>query len=98
MSEYLSTFSMDNWKRLKTEDKTKHTLVDCVACYEGHREQQQLFPIGPPFVPDALSVSIPSTSAMSERLTAKRALTLSGRLLQICDTRMRTAWTIVTNS
>ena len=38
--EYLSTFSIASWKRLKTEDKTRHTLVDCVACYESHRELQ----------------------------------------------------------
>ena len=43
--------------------------MDCVACYESHRGVQQLFPIGPPFVPDTLS-----TSTMSEGQNAKRVL------------------------
>ena len=34
--DYLNRFSISYLKKLFTEDKEKHTLVDYAACYESH--------------------------------------------------------------
>ena len=36
-SEYLSMFSIENWKHLTSSDKGKHTLAFCAACYNDYQ-------------------------------------------------------------
>ena len=49
-SEYLSTFSIDNCKKLSSVEKQRHTLGRCKECELSYTKQQQSFP-GPIYSP-----------------------------------------------
>ena len=51
-SEYLSTFSIDNWKKLSSSvEKQRQSLGRCKECALSYTKQQQSFP-GPIFSPE----------------------------------------------
>ena len=61
---------------LSDEDKSKHTLSSCKACYHEHQRLQELFPAKPVFVLPI--VTLPDqhdTSRKAEKQLAKRLLT-----------------------
>ena len=74
--EYQVTFSTAKWNTLSDEDKSKHTLSSCKACYHEHQRLQELFPAKPVFVLPI--VTLPDqhdTSRKAEKQLAKRLLT-----------------------
>jgi len=73
--EYQATFSTAKWNTLSDEDKSKHTLSSCKACYHEHQRLQELFPAKPIFVLPI--VTLPDqhdTSRKAEKQLAKRLL------------------------
>ena len=41
--QYFEAFSADNWKALPNENKAKHSLTDCRACFHKYSVQQSFF-------------------------------------------------------
>ena len=78
---YDATFSTEKWKGLSPDEQAKHTLSNCVACYDNHYNTQALFPLKPTFIPENPAVSVSSTH--TERENAKRILTESNRLWEL---------------
>ena len=75
---YESTFAIQKWKDLSPEDKSKHSLSNCIACYDNHYSTQLLYPVKPTFIPECSVVTLDSTN--TERENAKRILSESNRL------------------
>ena len=44
---YLETFSNSKWYGLSVEERNRHSLSNCVRCFEVHREIQECFPLRP---------------------------------------------------
>ena len=44
---YLATFSNSKWYELSVEERKRHSLGNCVRCFELHRESQESFPLKP---------------------------------------------------
>ena len=70
---YLTTFSIDNWKSLDCREKAKHTLSNCLGCYQSYAECQKSFPAKPFFSPER-TVKMPQNPAFSEKENATRIL------------------------
>ena len=74
--EYQATFSTAKWNTLLDEDKSKHTLSSCKACYHEHQRLQEVFPGKPVFILPI--VTLPkqhSASRKAEKQLAKKLLT-----------------------
>ena len=54
--EYLTTFSMNNWKKLSEEEKNKHTISRCDECFLEHRALQEAFPTKTVYTPQSVAV------------------------------------------
>lgn len=75
--EYTTTFSTTKWKSLSDENKSKHTISSCEACYHEFRYLQEAFPAKPVFVPPTPTVTLPeqqSTSRIAEKELAQKVL------------------------
>ena len=75
--EYLSTFSIVEWKSLSGTQKQVHTLANCVACYCSHQDLQESFPGKPVFLPPPPIIQLPEiadSSKREEKDLAKRVL------------------------
>ena len=46
---FLSVFSLNSWSNLPLEEKNKHTLQDCSACFEQHLSLTRAFPCNKAF-------------------------------------------------
>lgn len=68
-SEYLSTFSIDNWKKLSSVEKQRHSLGRCKECALSYTKQQQSFP-GPIYSP-AHSLAQSTKSLIAHNSTEK---------------------------
>lgn len=53
---YLSTFSLAKWSALPSTEKNRHTISNCVRCYEMHEEQQRFFPLKPLYQPQPVLI------------------------------------------
>ena len=72
--EYLMAFSHAKWRKLKADEKARHSLQKCMACATQHSTLQEAFP-GPPFKPDPPSIyESASTSRKNERAVTRQAL------------------------
>lgn len=75
--EYLTTFSIHNWKELSEDMKQQHILSSCQACFDKHPALQRAYPGKPmymyePQTPTATMVSLPPLS--KERDLARNVL------------------------
>ena len=75
-SEYMSTFSTNNWRKLDDASKAKHTISDCDECYNTHQALQEAFPVKPMYVPpeNLLQKLLNSPSDLPEVSLSKREL------------------------
>ena len=72
--EYISTFSIQNWKSFSQAQQATHTLANCEGCYHAHKELQEGKPM---FVAQLQIVELPetlSTSRKDEKALARRVL------------------------
>lgn len=49
---YLQMFSFVKWSQLPDSEKAKHTLSNCLRCFELHKTYQLSFPMKPTYHPD----------------------------------------------
>lgn len=54
--QYESQFSTSKWKSLSADEKNKHTLGNCEACYIQFQQYQQLYPLKPVFEPTSFTL------------------------------------------
>ena len=61
-AEYEATFSIENWKKLTTTEKQKHTISNCIECSKEYPQLQQAFPAKPFFRHEvSISLTLPTT-------------------------------------
>ena len=63
--EYISTFSIQNWKSLSQAQQAMHTLASCEGCYYSYKELQEAFPGKPMFIVQPQIVELPETPSTS---------------------------------
>ena len=59
--EYTTTFCMHKWRDLKDDEKKKHTLSNCKACFLQHESLQKAFPGKPMYTPPPPMITFPKT-------------------------------------
>ena len=72
--DYLMTLTTQKWRKLTAQERTRHTLENCMACAIQHAQLQECFP-GPTFKPDLESMySEASTNKQEEMKMTRQAL------------------------
>ena len=69
-NQYIQAFTLSNWKKLSSQQKSSHTLSKCIACYTESEPLQTSFPLEPVYIPDS---SIVVTKG-PEKLVARKLL------------------------
>ena len=69
-TQYMEAFSLPKWETLPSEQKSQHTLSNCVGCYIHYGDMQNQFPLKPTYNPDS-SVEV---TGGSEIMAARRVL------------------------
>ena len=74
--EYTNTFSIDNWKSLSENEKSKHTLSNCKACLSSHKALQNSFPAKPVFMQETPvhTVDLQASATNTEKELGRRVL------------------------